>query len=64
MAYWEETNADPMREIICFAAGRLVELEVGGMTGAAHGENSAERLARPNAYAWPRSMPKAAFGAR
>lgn len=49
----EETDADPLRELICFAAWRLVELEVGGMTGAAHGENSAERLARPNGYAWP-----------
>ena len=39
-------DADLLREMIGFAATRLMELEVGGLTGAAHGEKSPERLAR------------------
>ncbi len=38
------------REIISFAAERLMELEVGGLTGAAWGEKSAERLVSRNGY--------------
>jgi putative transposase len=38
-------DADLLREMIGFAAQRLMKLEVGELTGAAYGEKSAERLA-------------------
>jgi transposase-like protein len=44
------SDADMLREMIGFAAERLMALEVGALTGAGYGEKNPDRLAQRNGY--------------
>jgi putative transposase len=46
----KSADGDFLRDMIGFAAQRLMELEVGGLTGAAYGEKDGERLVQRNGY--------------
>jgi putative transposase len=46
----KSSDADLLREMIGFTAQRLMELEVEGRTGAAHGERNPERTTHRNGY--------------
>jgi transposase-like protein len=43
-------DAGLLHEMIGFASQRLMELEVGALTGAAYGEKNAERRVQRNGY--------------
>ena len=46
----KSSDADLLREMVEFAAQRLMELEVESLIGAAHGERSADRINHRNGY--------------
>ena len=46
----KSSDADLLREMVGFAARRLMELEVEGLTGAAHGARDPERINHRNGY--------------
>ena len=46
----KSSDADLLREMIGFTAERLMAVEVDGLTGAAHGERSPDRLTHRNGY--------------
>src|ERR1700674_2144730 len=46
----KSSDTDLLREMIGFAAHRLMELEVENLTGAAHGERSTDRITQRNGY--------------
>jgi putative transposase len=46
----KSSDTDLLREMIGFTAQRLMELEVEGLTGAAYGERSPERMNQRNGY--------------
>jgi putative transposase len=56
----KSSDADLLREMIGFAAERLMEMEVGAATGAGYGEKNRLRLVQRNGYRerdWERRVP-------
>ena len=53
----KSADADLLREMIGFAAERLMELEVQALTGAGYGERAPDRLAQRNGGPRPRGAP-------
>ncbi|GAA3102370.1 hypothetical protein GCM10010520_54370 [Rhizobium viscosum] len=53
----KSADADLLREMIGFAAERLMELEVGSATGAGYGEKNPRRLAQRNGRIRPAIVP-------
>jgi hypothetical protein len=47
----QSADADFLREMIGFAAQRLMDLEVGGLTGAGYGKKSSDRSPSATAIA-------------
>src|ERR1041385_5261197 len=46
----KSSDAELLREMVGFAAQRLMELEVEGLTGAAHGTRDPDRINHRNGY--------------
>ena len=46
----KSSDAELLREMVGFAAQRLMELEVEGLTGAAHGARDPDRVNQRNGY--------------
>lgn len=46
----KSSDTELLREMVGFAAQRLMELEVEGLTGAAHGARSESRINHRNGY--------------
>ncbi len=46
----KSADAGFLREMIGFAAQRLMDLEIGSLTGAGYGEKSSDQLAQHNGY--------------
>jgi putative transposase len=46
----KSADADLLREMVGFAAQRLMELEIDNLTGAPHGERSPDRVNHRNSY--------------
>lgn len=44
------SDADLLKEMMTFVVNRMMDLEVESLTGAAHGERSAERVNHRNGY--------------